>query len=302
MAYANFWKRSAAYLIDSLIYGGLGAIINNVLSVFIGLALGVSTKGKEPDLGTMFLMFVITMAIQFVIWAAYYAWPESSSWQATIGKKILGLKVTDTNGQRISFGRSLWRNFAMIFSAIILGIGYLMPLWTQKKQCLHDMMSDCLVIDTTPNEKQGCVIAAVVAFFFGLVAVLIVGILAAIAMPQYFRAVEKARAAEAISIMSTVQASQRRFQLTHNRYTTNWKQLDVAPTNCQQTDGAICDANASFTVELQRNGVIAKRKNNATIQYELFMSYDPDKTPRLKCTALSKDAQSICQNLEGSLP
>jgi uncharacterized RDD family membrane protein YckC len=76
----------------------------------------------------------------------YYASLESSTWQATLGKKILGLKVTDLEGNRISFGRASGRFFGKILSGMILGIGFLMAGFTERKQALHDIVAGCLVL------------------------------------------------------------------------------------------------------------------------------------------------------------
>jgi len=76
----------------------------------------------------------------------YFALMESSSKQATLGKMMIGVIVTDTDGNRISFGRASGRYFAKIPSAIILMIGYIMAAFTKRKQALHDMMAGCLVI------------------------------------------------------------------------------------------------------------------------------------------------------------
>jgi len=76
----------------------------------------------------------------------YYASLESSAWQATLGKKILGLKVTDLAGNRISFGRASGRFFGKILSGMILGIGFLMAGFTERKQALHDILAGCLVL------------------------------------------------------------------------------------------------------------------------------------------------------------
>jgi uncharacterized RDD family membrane protein YckC len=76
----------------------------------------------------------------------YYASMESSTWQATLGKKILGLKVTDLVGNRISFARASGRFFGKILSGMILGIGFLMAGFTARKQALHDILAGCLVL------------------------------------------------------------------------------------------------------------------------------------------------------------
>ena len=76
----------------------------------------------------------------------YFALMESSSKQATLGKMALGIRVTDVNGNRIGFGRATGRHFAKILSGLILGIGFLMAAFTEKKQALHDMIAGTLVV------------------------------------------------------------------------------------------------------------------------------------------------------------
>jgi uncharacterized RDD family membrane protein YckC len=77
----------------------------------------------------------------------YFALLESSEWQGTAGKKVLGLIVTDMNGQRVTFMRATGRHFSKIVTSFIpLGIGYAMAGFTQKRQALHDMIASCLVL------------------------------------------------------------------------------------------------------------------------------------------------------------
>ena len=89
---------------------------------------------------------VLDIFIQVPLTWLYYAVLTSSSWQATVGKKVLGLKVVDENGDRISFGRATGRYFAKIPSALILCIGFLMVAWTNRKRGLHDMIANTLVV------------------------------------------------------------------------------------------------------------------------------------------------------------
>jgi uncharacterized RDD family membrane protein YckC len=78
----------------------------------------------------------------------YFSLMESSSSQGTLGKIACGLKVTDTRGRRISFGRATGRYFAKILSGLTLGIGYLMVGWTRQKRGLHDFVAGTLVVRT----------------------------------------------------------------------------------------------------------------------------------------------------------
>jgi uncharacterized RDD family membrane protein YckC len=86
------------------------------------------------------------LAVMIVGWL-YYALMESSVNQATLGKMALGIKVTDLDGNRISFGRATGRYFGKIVSGMILYIGFIMAGFTEKKQALHDIMASCLVVN-----------------------------------------------------------------------------------------------------------------------------------------------------------
>jgi uncharacterized RDD family membrane protein YckC len=101
-------------------------------------------------------IFAALSPVIFFLWCGsfvaqwlYFALLESSSWQGTLGKKALGLIVTDMMGRRISFARATGRHFAKIISGMILLIGYLMAGFTERKQALHDMIAGCLVFRKT---------------------------------------------------------------------------------------------------------------------------------------------------------
>jgi uncharacterized RDD family membrane protein YckC len=123
------------------------------LFILTGAGAALSRIGSDEDindnvgafLGIGFVLGFIGIII-VVSWL-YYALSESSSWQATLGKKMLHLKVTDMTGQPISFGRASGRFFARIVTKLIpLGIGYMLAGFTEKKQAIHDMIASCLVL------------------------------------------------------------------------------------------------------------------------------------------------------------
>lgn len=124
--YAGFWNRFAAIFIDGLILGAFGWVLTSIF----GLSDETSLYG------------LITAIAGFL----YYTLQESSAAQATLGKRMLHIKVTDLNGGRISFGRAALRYFAKILSAVILLIGFIMAAFTEKKQALHDMIAGTLVV------------------------------------------------------------------------------------------------------------------------------------------------------------
>ena len=137
--YAGFWRRFAAYLIDSMV---IAFALTNFASL-LSRQLVVSITNAQT-LNT-YLATAIGLMSLLLTWA-YYSGMESSPLQATIGKLVVGIYVTDLQGQRISFGRATGRWFGKIISGAILLIGYLMAGFTEKKQALHDMMARCLVL------------------------------------------------------------------------------------------------------------------------------------------------------------
>ncbi|MGC1483021.1 MAG: RDD family protein [Candidatus Acidiferrum sp.] len=151
--YAGFWLRFVAYIIDGIV--SCLAFVILLIPLFVltgaGAALGriVSDGDIGDDMGAFLgvgFIFGFFGIILVVSWL-YYALSESSSWQATLGKKILNLKVTDMSGQPISFGRATGRYFGKIITSMIpLFIGYIMAGFTEKKQAIHDMIASCLVL------------------------------------------------------------------------------------------------------------------------------------------------------------
>jgi uncharacterized RDD family membrane protein YckC len=129
--YAGFWKRAAAALIDSFLLFLFGTVLGFIFIIATGSDQGFEIVSNI--LGILFGWF-------------YFALMESSERQATIGKYMLGIMVTDTHGRRISFYRASGRHFGKIVSSITLGIGFIMAGFTKKKQTLHDIMFDCLVV------------------------------------------------------------------------------------------------------------------------------------------------------------
>jgi uncharacterized RDD family membrane protein YckC len=150
--YAGFWLRFLALLIDNVVLG-LGLILILIPLIFLtGLheLLGQFHPDEElNDAGVFMLMgfvFLLATASLVVTWL-YHALMESSEWQATLGKKALGLVVTNMAGQRVSFARSTGRHLGKIITNMVpVFIGYIMAGFTAKKQALHDMLAGCLVL------------------------------------------------------------------------------------------------------------------------------------------------------------
>lgn len=149
--YAGFWLRFVAAIIDGLL---LGAVIYPVITILGIGAVSSSVESMESmdeaqamsAMGGMMAMGFATQAVYWVALILYYSLMESSSKQASVGKMVLGLRVTDVNGNKLDFVKALVRNASKIVSSLILCIGYIMAGFTEKKQALHDMIASTLVV------------------------------------------------------------------------------------------------------------------------------------------------------------
>jgi uncharacterized RDD family membrane protein YckC len=153
VAYAGFWLRVLAYLIDALILGvfAVPILIGAAMAMGIGGMLASIPRDGNPFLNGLppafflFIWFCILLGVCGT-WL-YHALLESSEWQGTAGKKALGLIVTDMTGHRVSFARASGRHFGKFVTSLIpLGIGYAMAGFTEKRQALHDILASCLVL------------------------------------------------------------------------------------------------------------------------------------------------------------
>jgi uncharacterized RDD family membrane protein YckC len=143
--YGGFWIRLVAIVIDVIAVG----IVTGPISAIIAVATGFAGHTVAmPDIGVQLVRLIITFAFSTLVNWIYEAALESSSYQATLGKMALGLKVTDLEGRRISFARATGRHFAKLLSGFILMIGFIMAGFTQRKQALHDMIAGTLVVRT----------------------------------------------------------------------------------------------------------------------------------------------------------
>jgi len=141
VGYGGFWIRVVAAIIDTII---IRIVVSPIHLIFGGLGIAGMMSGV-PHAGLAILGGGVTFILSLFGNWLYEAFMESSSYQATLGKMIFGMKVTDLYGNRISFGRATGRHFAKWLSAMILGIGYIMVGFTERKQGLHDLLAGTLV-------------------------------------------------------------------------------------------------------------------------------------------------------------
>jgi len=141
VGYAGFWRRLAAYIIDSIV-----ALIA-AYTVALAGALLIGLPGGERFEGPALTIAVTWIIASYLIvpWL-YWVLMESSSVQATLGKKALGIVVTDIEGRRVTFIRGTVRYWAKVLSLLTLLIGFILAAFTPRKQALHDIISGCLVV------------------------------------------------------------------------------------------------------------------------------------------------------------
>jgi uncharacterized RDD family membrane protein YckC len=143
--YAGFWRRFCAWFLD-------GIVLNAAL-VPIGLLLSTPsmTSILDEEFGSSAMEKMLGAYLRYALlcmianWL-YCALMESSARQATLGKTVLGIRVTDLDGKRLSFGRATGRFFGKIVSGLTLMIGYAVQLITERRQALHDVLAGTLVV------------------------------------------------------------------------------------------------------------------------------------------------------------
>ena len=146
MKYAGFWVRVVAFIVDTIIILPLAWIFYLIQIAIFGA--NIASETYSALLIEYFLFLIISIAVYCIYFAAF----ESSKWQATPGKRLLSLKVTDLYGGRVSFLRACGRYLAKTISGLFFGIGYIMIGVTEKKQGFHDILAGTLVLHGRTDE------------------------------------------------------------------------------------------------------------------------------------------------------
>jgi uncharacterized RDD family membrane protein YckC len=153
LPYGGFWARFVASVVDGLILViPFWLVVIALIFMFGGFGMMLHRNPVDPRaaaalLAPMFMLFFLGMLAFVVLEWLYFAIMESSERQATFGKSVMSLRVTNYDGQRISFAHATGRFFAKIISGLIpFAIGYIMAGFTEKKQALHDLIAGTLVL------------------------------------------------------------------------------------------------------------------------------------------------------------
>lgn len=154
--YADFFLRLVAYIIDSIIMGVAVVAMFIPIAALTGAAANLrlleeaQRQSGQPDPAAIaaIISVIVTFAgVALLITWLYHAYFESSSWQATPGKRVVNIYVTDLNGQQLTFLNATGRHFAKIVTGLIpFFLGYIMAAFTERRQALHDMIAGTLVL------------------------------------------------------------------------------------------------------------------------------------------------------------
>lgn len=114
----------------------IASIIDIFVIIFLFMFLELITETLDDPL--FYILFFLTM------WA-YLVFQESSTLRSTVGKQAVNIIVTDLNGNRISFTQATKRFILKIFAVIPFFTGFLLILFTSKKQAFHDIVAKTVV-------------------------------------------------------------------------------------------------------------------------------------------------------------
>ena len=140
-AYAGFWIRVGAYLLDQLVFLAIVVVLAFTTAFVTYMLVDLLGRTLDVDKYANVLTGVLVYPGLWLYWTVF-----ESRFQGTPGKLVFGLRVTDEHGARISFGRANGRLFSKLLSGLLFGAGFLMVAFNPRKQGLHDRIARTLVI------------------------------------------------------------------------------------------------------------------------------------------------------------
>lgn len=156
LVYATFLMRAAASIIDMLIFSALLVVI--CLLFIVIMAVLIAPIRNQPGIEAFMAlgMLILGFAVMVLLPIVYFVLSEASSYRGTFGKAMLGLQVTDLEGKPITIGQSFGRFLAHVFltAGATSMLGYLFALFTHKKQALHDIVAETVVIYKPPTRQK----------------------------------------------------------------------------------------------------------------------------------------------------
>ena len=277
--YVSIWKRFWAFMIDLAVF----------VVVFFLLA-------------QMLNDFTVSLVLLVIIWL-YYALLESSPWQASLGKRLMGLKVVDKRGRRLSFSKATKRLLVRLVTNIAFYIGFFTAAFDKHKETLHDKMSHSFVISKDaefnpddyeePTPHHDLTLLTVASVLAALIFVLL--LLRWVVLPQYQKFGDRVNAAH-IADNLNLAAKNRPARLQEAKGGPEiWlKSYSGCINNSKDPPTLDC---IGSRMTLQEDGICAVSQLADWHEYKLFKSYA---TGKITCSGESKSARKFCASL--SLP
>lgn len=144
--YAGIWKRFFAVVIDELLFSIVYSLWLIILFPQSILEIYRSVMVMSYDVNIIELVFWHILCSMAVYWL-YNTLFECSSMQGTLGKALLGIRITDRNGNRLHFLRASTRFISKMFISPVL-FGYFVAIFSRKKQALHDIIAGTVVVES----------------------------------------------------------------------------------------------------------------------------------------------------------
>ncbi len=156
MPYAGFWKRFVAFILDSILAALPPALLCIPFLVWQIIAFDQAPQNEKAiHAAAIFGIYLFWQILGLVCMWLYFAFQESGPRQATLGKRLMKIKVVDKKGNRIRFAHASGRFFAKIPSYLTIYIGFMMAGLTNRKRALHDYIAETYVVradfDCTQN-------------------------------------------------------------------------------------------------------------------------------------------------------
>jgi uncharacterized RDD family membrane protein YckC len=174
--YSGFWVRGAGHIIDGVVIGLITMVVVVPLTIVLAIVSALTSSPFLQIFGQG-----IGSLLGLIIGFGYYIF-MTHKYQATLGKMAIGAKVQAQDGTPLSLNQIVLREtIGKLASSMTLGIGYIMVAFTQKKQGLHDIIAESVVVYTDqekgPNKLAVGIVYGVYAFFFILFFTLLVTVL-----------------------------------------------------------------------------------------------------------------------------
>lgn len=274
--YVSVWKRFWAFLID--------------LAVFAVIFWAMAQLMNE---------FKVSLALLVIIWL-YYALLESSPWQASLGKRLMGLKVVDKRGRKLTFSKASKRMLLRLVTNLTFYFGFFTAAFDKHRETLHDHLSKSVVISRTANfnprdyeDPQDHTLTMVTAVSVLLALVFVMLLLWRVVLPQYQKIGDRANASRIIDTLNAAAGNrQARIEAAGKNGGEVWLKSYTGCVN-NTSDPLTLDCNG-YRMTLEPGGISAVARLADWEQYILFKSYH---TGKITCSSDYKNAADFCRTL-----